>query len=237
MTVLRQRMTEDMQVRNLSPHTQASYLQQVSLFARHFRTSPDALTPDLSQTLGVGRSALYLVEGIVLVVLGMIAIIVRPLPEPLIGWILLISGVVGLVTAFWAPHAPGGFRWSLVTALLCTAAGPVLLVLQAWDNWRAVYVLPVLIVFFTIEGVASIMFGLAHRKHSMVASGVFDLVLASLAVWAVLADQVGFYIPASLFDRAVVGQLVGISRIFRGTALVIVQALPGKPSATATSPG
>ena len=30
MTVLRQRMTEDMQVRNLSPHTQASYLQQVS---------------------------------------------------------------------------------------------------------------------------------------------------------------------------------------------------------------
>src|SRR3984893_16223083 len=28
MTVLRQRMTEDMQVRNLSPHTQASYLQQ-----------------------------------------------------------------------------------------------------------------------------------------------------------------------------------------------------------------
>lgn len=46
MTVLRQRMTEDMQVRNLSPHTQASYLQQVSLFARHFRTSPDALTPE-----------------------------------------------------------------------------------------------------------------------------------------------------------------------------------------------
>jgi integrase/recombinase XerD len=35
MTILRQRMTEDMQVRNLSPHTQASYLQQVSLFARY----------------------------------------------------------------------------------------------------------------------------------------------------------------------------------------------------------
>ena len=46
MTVLRQRMTDDMQVRNLSPHTQASYLQQVSLFARYFRTSPDALTPE-----------------------------------------------------------------------------------------------------------------------------------------------------------------------------------------------
>jgi hypothetical protein len=33
-------MTEDMQVRNLSPHTQESYLQQVSLFARYFRMSP-----------------------------------------------------------------------------------------------------------------------------------------------------------------------------------------------------
>jgi site-specific recombinase XerD len=50
MTVLRQRMTEDMQVRNLSTHTQASYLQQVSLFARYFRTSPDALTPEHIRT-------------------------------------------------------------------------------------------------------------------------------------------------------------------------------------------
>ncbi len=38
MTPLRQRMIEDIQVRNLSPHTQASYLQQVALFARHFHT-------------------------------------------------------------------------------------------------------------------------------------------------------------------------------------------------------
>jgi site-specific recombinase XerD len=43
-------MTEDMQVRNLSPHTQASYLQQVSLFARYFGTSPDGLTPEHIRT-------------------------------------------------------------------------------------------------------------------------------------------------------------------------------------------
>ncbi len=46
MTPLRQRMTEDMQVRNLSPHTQASYVQQVSLFARYFRKSPEVLGPE-----------------------------------------------------------------------------------------------------------------------------------------------------------------------------------------------
>lgn len=46
MTPLRQRMIEDIQVRNLSPHTQASYLQQVSLFARHFHTPPERLGPE-----------------------------------------------------------------------------------------------------------------------------------------------------------------------------------------------
>jgi site-specific recombinase XerD len=39
-------MLEDMQIRNLSPHTQASYVQQVSLFARHFGKSPLELSPD-----------------------------------------------------------------------------------------------------------------------------------------------------------------------------------------------
>jgi integrase/recombinase XerD len=46
MTSLRRRMIEDMQVRNLSPHTQNSYVQQVSLFARHFSKSPEVLGPE-----------------------------------------------------------------------------------------------------------------------------------------------------------------------------------------------
>src|SRR6516165_4784981 len=46
MTSLRQRMTEDMQVRNLALNTQMSYVQQVSLFARHFNKSPEELGPE-----------------------------------------------------------------------------------------------------------------------------------------------------------------------------------------------
>jgi len=46
MTTLRQRMMEDMQVRSLSPQTQATYVQQVSLFARHFNRSPELLGPE-----------------------------------------------------------------------------------------------------------------------------------------------------------------------------------------------
>jgi integrase/recombinase XerD len=45
MTSLRQRMTEDMQVRNLALNTQSSYLQQVSQFARYFKRSPEQLGP------------------------------------------------------------------------------------------------------------------------------------------------------------------------------------------------
>src|SRR5262249_53303838 len=43
MTILRQRVTEDMQIRNLSPCTQATYLQQITQFACYFGKSPDLL--------------------------------------------------------------------------------------------------------------------------------------------------------------------------------------------------
>src|SRR5262249_36556457 len=53
MTSLRQRMTEDMQVRNLALNTQESYLQQVSQFARHFNKSPELLGPEDIRTYQV----------------------------------------------------------------------------------------------------------------------------------------------------------------------------------------
>jgi integrase/recombinase XerD len=46
MTSLRQRLIEDMQIRNLAVNTQESYTQQVSLFARHFKKSPELLGPE-----------------------------------------------------------------------------------------------------------------------------------------------------------------------------------------------
>ena len=43
MSPLRQRMIEDMTIRNLSPAPQQSYIYAVSRFSRYFQASPDRL--------------------------------------------------------------------------------------------------------------------------------------------------------------------------------------------------
>jgi integrase/recombinase XerD len=43
---LRQKLTEDLQIRNYSPHTIEAYVRSVAHFAKHFGKSPDLLTPE-----------------------------------------------------------------------------------------------------------------------------------------------------------------------------------------------
>ena len=61
---------------------------------------------------------LFLVEGIILVILGLAAIVIPPIAtlavDILFGWLFLISGLIGLITTFRMRHAPG-FWWSLVS--------------------------------------------------------------------------------------------------------------------------
>jgi hypothetical protein len=64
-------MIEDMRIRNLSAHTQATYVLQVSLFARHFGTSPEALGPEEVRAYQVYlTSERRLAVGSVLIALG-----------------------------------------------------------------------------------------------------------------------------------------------------------------------
>ncbi len=158
---------------------------------------------------------LYLAEGIILVILGGAAIIIPPIAtfavEILLGWIFLICGIAGLITTFWMRQAPG-FWWSLISAIIAIAAGIVLLV---WPLNGILSLTLVLIVFFIVEGVASIMFALEHKRELsgrwgwMLVNGITDLILAAI----ILAGLPGTVAWA-------LGLLVGIDMVFGGMALI-----------------
>jgi uncharacterized membrane protein HdeD (DUF308 family) len=175
-----------------------------------------------STSLGeaVGRSMrhhwlLFVIEGIVLLILGALAIVVPPLATLgvtiFLGWLFLISGVVGLVMTFMARGAPG-FWWSLLSGVLGIVAGLALLL---WPLTGAVSLTLVVTAFFIVEGVASIMYALEHRRELsgrwawMLASGIVDLILAAIIL-------TGF--PGSALWA--IGLLVGINMIFGGASLI-----------------
>lgn len=158
---------------------------------------------------------LFLIEGIILAILGAIAIVVPPLATItytiLIGWVLLISGGVGLVTTFWMRHAPG-FWWSLLSAVIAIVAGFLLL---GWPLTGALSLTLVLTAFFIVEGIASIMYAIEHRNQLsgrwgwMLVSGVVDLILAAIIIAG---------LPGSA--AWVLGLLVGINMLFGGVAMI-----------------
>ena len=67
----------------------------------------------------------FLIEGIVLLILGISAILIPNVAtlavEVFVGWLLLFSGVVGLISTFRMRAAPG-FGWSLLSAVVAIAA-------------------------------------------------------------------------------------------------------------------
>ena len=142
-----------------------------------------ALTQSIREHWG-----LFLAEGIILVVLGLLAIIVPPIATIAVtiflGWLFLISGIVGLVTTFWARHAPG-FWWSLLSAVLAIAAGIVLL---GWPIPGAVSLTLLLIAFFIIEGVLSILYAFEHKKELserwgwLLTAGIMDILVAGFII-------------------------------------------------------
>jgi uncharacterized membrane protein HdeD (DUF308 family) len=156
-----------------------------------------------------------LVEGIILLVLGAAAIIVPPIATLavaiILGWLFLISGIVGLVMTFMMRHAPG-FWWSLFSAAVGIAAGVALL---GWPGAGVLSLTLLLITFFVLEGVATIMYALDHKRELsgrwglLLASGIVDLVLAAI-IFAGLPGTAAWAL----------GLLVGINMLFGGAALI-----------------
>ena len=173
---------------------------------------------DLHSRMGAAVQAhwkAFLVEGIILALLGLAAIIIPPLASLAVtiflGWMFLVSGIAGLALTFWARQMPG-FWWSLISAVLAIGAGIILLARPVQGTLTLTIVVGA---YFVAEGVATIMYALEHRRELsrrwswMLVAGLMDIVIS-------------FFIIAGLPGSALwaIGLMVGINLLIGGTALV-----------------
>jgi uncharacterized membrane protein HdeD (DUF308 family) len=165
---------------------------------------------------------LFLAQGVTIMLLGVLAIIwpqISTLAVDLyVGWMLLVSGLIGLVTMNIAPNV-SAFLWSLITAALSLLVG----VLMLWNPIEgAVSLTLVLLAFFIVEGVFQIAAAIRHRYALpdswgwLLMSGIADLVLATMIIrgWPATASWA-------------LGLIVGINLITSGLAITMV-ALAGR---------
>jgi uncharacterized membrane protein HdeD (DUF308 family) len=168
---------------------------------------------------------LFLIEGILLVILGIAAILVPALATItvtiLVGWLFLISGLVGLATTLWMRLAPG-FWWSIFSALIAIVAGILLLIRPLTGALSLTLVLGA---FFILEGIASIMYAIDHRNRLtsrwgwMLVSGIIDLIIAGIII-------VGLPGTAAW----ALGLLVGVNLLFGGAAMIAIALAARNPA-------
>ena len=157
----------------------------------------------------------FLIEGILLVILGLAAMIVPPLASLAVtiflGWMFLISGVAGLAVTIWARAMPG-FWWSLVSAVLALIAG-VLLLAQPVEGTLTLTI--VVGAYFLAEGVTTIMYALEHRRELserwswLLVAGLMDILIAAIIIAG---------LPGSALWA--IGLLVGVNLVFGGASLI-----------------
>ena len=165
---------------------------------------------------------LFLIQGVIMTILGVLAVIWPQIStvavDVYVGWLFLLSGVVGLATMFLAQDVQA-FLWSLLTAALSLFVGIVLL----WHPVEgAVSLTLVLIAFFIVEGIFQIAASVSYRDVFpdswgwLLASGIADLILAALIIkgWPSTAGWA-------------LGLIVGVNLVTSGAAIIMV-ALAGR---------
>ncbi|MEK1850895.1 MAG: HdeD family acid-resistance protein [Phyllobacterium sp.] len=154
----------------------------------------------------------YLIQGLVLVAAGILAILYPVLSSVaviiLLGWLLIISGIAQGISLFGARHVPH-YWLQLISVILALLIG-FLFLRDPAQGLLTVTLL--LIVFFMIEGISKIVFALTIRPFPnwgwILASGLVGILL-SLVLWASL--------PVTALW--LVGLLLGIQLISVGGAL------------------
>jgi uncharacterized membrane protein HdeD (DUF308 family) len=170
---------------------------------------------------------LFLFQGAIMIILGILAV-AAPMAATIavdiyVGWLFLISGILGLVAMFSAKGILS-FLSSLITAALSGVVG-VLLIWKPIEGALSLTI--VLSAFFIAEGVFQTVTSVAYRDVMggswgwMLVSGISDLVLAAIIIlgWPMTAGWA-------------LGLLVGINLITSGWAIVMA-ALAGRSVAHA----
>ena len=154
----------------------------------------------------------YLLEGVLMIVAGVLALIYPYIASVtlvyLLGWILIISGVlqgIGLIGARDVPH----FWLQLISVVLAILIG-VLLLRNPDAGLMIMTVL--LIVFFMVEGISKVIFALNIRPFDG-----WAWVFLSGAIGILLGVYLLFNMPLS--SEWVLGVLLGIQLVVEGVAL------------------
>lgn len=154
----------------------------------------------------------YLVQGILLVAAGVLAIIYPIVSSVavvfLLAWILIVSGLLQGISLIGATNVPH-FWLQLISAVLAILIG--VLLLRSPESGLLVMTL-LLIVYFMVEGIAKVIFALTIRPFPnwgwVLASGVVGILLA-FVLWANMP----------LTADWLLGLMLGILLISEGAAL------------------
>jgi len=167
----------------------------------------------------------HLVQGIILVLLGTLAIALPVYStlavEIFIGWLFFIGGVVRFAALVRFRQMPG-YWWSLIASILIVILG-LLLIVRPMPGLLTLTLLLALI--FAIEGFTSIFAALDFRHHS--AKWVWILISGLASLVLVVLIMLGWPESASW----VIGLFTGINLFFIGLSLIMLAfAVPHRRS-------
>ena len=158
------------------------------------------------------NSLLYLLQGILMVITGLLALIYPALASVaivrLLGWVLIVSGIfqgIGLIGASEVPY----FWMELLSAVLAIVIGVLLL---RHTDAGLLFFSMLFLIYFMIEGLVKVIFAFIIRPFPnwgwVLASGLLGIVFALylLANFSTISDWM-------------LGILLGVLLVVEGTAL------------------
>jgi uncharacterized membrane protein HdeD (DUF308 family) len=174
----------------------------------------DSVAPKLSEEFHQHWWAV-LIEGLLLLVLGAIAITAPFLAglviTVVVGWLLIFAGLVGLWTS-WSMRRVKGVAWAIVSSLVVIVAG---LAFFAWPIGGLISLTLVLGAYLTIDGITTVILALQHRRAetknwgSLLMNGILDLLLATAII--MLQPSITAWL---------VGVIVGVDLVFAGISMI-----------------